>query len=72
MTSHDIDITPPDIICECWLRMVAGGEVCGVLPSVLVSSPGRVVVNHPVPDPGPAAAGQPHTLLGGAVQTSLV
>ena len=44
--------SPSDIVYECWLDLVTGGEVCGVL----VSAPGGVMVNDPVPDPVPAAA----------------
>ena len=49
--------------------MVAGGEVLGVLPAVLVRAAGGVMVHHPVPAPSPPAPRQPHALLAAAVQS---
>ena len=44
--------SPSDIVYECWLDLVTGGEVCGIV----VGAPGGVMVNDPVPDPVQAAA----------------
>ena len=59
---------PPDVVCEAGVGVVAGGEVLGVLPPVLVRPAGRVVVHHPVSAPRPSSAGQADALLGAAVQ----
>ena len=60
---------PPDVVCEAGVGVVAGGEVLGVLPAVLVRAAGGVMVDHPVPAPSPPAPRQPHALLAAAVQT---
>ena len=64
--------SPADIVSEAGVRVVAGGEVLGVLPPVLVRAPGGLVVHHPVSTPAPASSRQTDALLGAAVQTRLV
>ena len=64
--------SPADIVSEAGVRVVAGGEVLGVLPPVLVRAPGGLVVHHPVSTPAPASSWQTDALLGAAVQTRLV
>ena len=64
--------SPADIVSEGGVRVVAGGEVLGVLPPVLVRAPRGLVVHHPVSTPAPASSRQTDALLGAAVQTRLV
>ena len=63
------EYSPADVVSKARLGVVAGGEVLGVLPAVLVGAAGGVMVDHPVPAPRPPAPGQPHALLAAAVQT---
>ena len=66
------EYSPADVVSEARLGVVAGGEVLGVLPPVLVRAPGGLVVHHPVSTPAPASSRQTDALLGTAVETRLV